>query len=141
MASREEIILALQNLDSIKSDTRQAFVLNHTYDVEPRLVYLTGPYTFDAINTLIAYIQYESSDLDEVYGMDQSEVAVVLVQLYGCELSETPITDAQKIDLYLNWEEWCGLAREVQSIKLFKNERLSGMLQGFIDKWKAKEMP
>ena len=60
-------------------------------------------------------------------------MATVLVELYGCRVSNIPLPNAEEVDMYLNWEEWCGVADKVCSLVIFKNERLPGMLQKFID--------
>ncbi|QHW35554.1 hypothetical protein GZH47_32225 (plasmid) [Paenibacillus rhizovicinus] len=135
---REAILNELAKCDDVNRlmqgmTTRTHFVLTHTHDESPRPLYLNGPYTADAMNVLVAFIQLESWELEETYGMDQTDVAGVLTQLYGCHVSETPLAKPVEIDLYLNWEEWCGVADQVSALQVFQNERLREVLQKYID--------
>lgn len=138
MKYRERILQSLSQGELPKADPARAFVLTHTHDESQRQCYLRAPYTRDVLNVLIAYIQFQSSDLEDVYGMDQTEMVEILCELYDCEAFQEPILVAEEIDLYLNWEEWCGLAEEVQSLSVFSKERLTGMLQKNIDSWNAE---
>lgn len=121
---------AIPKLESLKP-----YVLTHTHDESPRKFYLKAPYSEDTMNVLIAFIQFESNDIDDIYGMDQCDVIEVLKALYGCEPIQESLPEATEIDLYLNWEIWCGVSDRVQALSYLGHEQLKSMLQGFINSW------
>ncbi|AGA60042.1 hypothetical protein Theco_4040 (plasmid) [Thermobacillus composti KWC4] len=132
MKNRAQVIANLKSARSLKDGSSYNYVLTHLYDTSPRPVYVKAPYPADIMNALIAFIQYESADIDPSYGLDQEEVAEVLVLLYECEVSSAPLSRATEIDLYINWEEWVN--SDIQSISLFQRQQLSEILKRYIEK-------
>ncbi|MFC5402352.1 hypothetical protein [Cohnella soli] len=136
---RESVLERMAAVNAIpKLESLQPYALTHTHDESPRQFYIKAPYSEDTMNVLIAFIQFASSELDECFGMDQADIIDVLKELYDCEPSQDPLPDAAEIDLYLNWEIWCGVGDRVQALEYLGHDRLNGILQGFIDTWLKK---
>lgn len=133
MNYRDQVIERLNGSDTLVDGSSYNYVLTHTHDFTPRFFYVIAPYSLDTMNALIAYIQFESCDIEETYGMDQTDVIEVLTKLYNCEKSDKPLDDAYEIDLYLNWEQWVAVSSDVQSVLLFKRENLTELLQQIIN--------
>ncbi|WP_145142101.1 hypothetical protein [Paenibacillus sp. Y412MC10] len=125
--------------DTLFSESHFTYHLTHTYDKEPRKIILTStiePYTMDL---LIAYIQFVASDIDMQYSIDQEEIKRIVKELYSnhsrpddnlYKLDPTPC----EIDLYINWEWWCGQADSIMSYPVFHNDRLQSILEEIIHK-------
>lgn len=144
MNSREQLISELKKAESIKDAElyyAQLFALTHTYDASPdRKVFVITPYSYDTRNALIAYIQYEAAEIDDHYSMDQDEIIEALVKFYDCEKLILPSEDYQEINLYINWEQFCGYAEGIQSIKMFKRDGLTELLKAYIDSYNESQL-
>ncbi|MNW32182.1 hypothetical protein D3C74_91190 [compost metagenome] len=129
----EENSLLISHEDRMQQEPL-TYVLTHTYDHEPRSFFISAPYSFNHMNALIAFIQLESSDIEETYGMDQTEVIKVLSTFYDCQSLEIEDENASEIDLYTNWETWAAPYGDViQEIPQFKREGLADLLKTFIE--------
>lgn len=120
---RESIIEKVKQLESIVGEKYYTYKLSHTYDEEPKPIYIKAKIEPNTMDLLIAYIQFEGSDIDQEYGLGQEEVAPLLVKYFGCEIVSERKRGVRKIDLYENWEIWCGVADKVMEIELFKSNR------------------
>jgi hypothetical protein len=95
---------------------------------------VSAPYTLDTFDVIVAFIQYECSEIEESFGMDQENVIKVLEKFYGCKELETPNrTSYYEVDLYENWEMFCGTADQIQSLELLKREGLKELLMEFVE--------
>lgn len=69
--------------------------------------------------------------------MDQEDVLEVLEKLYDCtgkfSATKEELEDAVEIDLYINWEVYCGCAEDIQSIELLHREGLKELNQKFVE--------
>ncbi|WP_240416716.1 hypothetical protein [Paenibacillus periandrae] len=130
MSRRDEIVNSLRQQNSLSDGMEYSYVLTHTYDLKPRFFYLSAPYPIATMNALIAFIQFECFEIDETYGMDQTDILTVLTQIYECVQTTLVLPHATEIDLNHNWEYWC--SSQVQSIPLFQKEQLRELLQQIV---------
>ncbi|MDN4067667.1 hypothetical protein QYF50_07145 [Paenibacillus vini] len=134
---KQDVLSEVFQHDSLFSATHYTYHLTHTYDNEPRKIILSStiePYTMDL---LIAYIQFVGSDIDMHFSIDQEDVKRIVKELYSnpsetdnnvYTLDPTPC----EIDLYINWEWWCGQSDRIMSHTLFHNDRLQNVLEEII---------
>lgn len=125
---RQEILGQIQSSDLIFTDITNTYKLTHYYDHEPRVFYVKSTIKPEIMEALIAYIQYEMSNVEMEYSMDQTEVIYILKEFYNAADSKRG-KNMTHIDLYWNWEKWCGAARELQSVELFKRDGLKEKLK------------
>ncbi|MGM1044756.1 MAG: hypothetical protein ACQEXX_01280 [Bacillota bacterium] len=146
----KEVVEFIKSKKDLKSEKDFIYYLTHTYDEEQRKVWVKAPYDLETFEVICAFIQYECSEIEQSFSMDQTDVLKVLEQFY--DSSGTFSTDKQakkkaiEIDLYENWEIYCGLADEIQNIELLKREGLNELLNEFVEsfyqvkpEWRPKE--
>jgi len=99
-----------------KSLNMHSYCLTHTYDPKRTRRYVTAPYEPLVFEAICAYIQFESSEIEEAYSISQEDVIEILEKFYGCQKIKR--TRAHQVDLYLNWEYFCASgAQEVDCLK------------------------
>lgn len=140
--NRKEYIQSLITITELpKLDENKVYYLTHTYNHDPnRKLYFLAPYDIDTLNAICAYIQFECSESDMSYSMDESEVIEILETFYECRSSfsaeKRDVKKAQGIDLYINWETHCGSG--VQSVKLLKREGIEDFFKRYIDNFNSQ---
>lgn len=122
--TRETIINQVKNLESIIGDKFYTYKFTHTYDIKPSPIYFKSKLAPNTMDLLIAFIQFEGSDIDQEYGLGQEEVVPLLVKYYDGESAEPKKRGVTEINLYDNWEIWAGVSDKVMGIELFKREGL-----------------
>lgn len=129
----KKIVQSMMSMTELpKLNENKVYYLTHTYNHDPnRKLYFLAPYDINTLNVICAYIQFECSELDMSYSMDESQVIEILEKFYSCRSSfsadKCDVKDAQGIDLYINWETHCG--SNVQSVDSLKRQ---GMVNYFI---------
>lgn len=144
----KEVVELISKKKKLKSTKERTYCLTHIYDEKPRNFWVLAPYSLEVFETICAYIQYECSDIEQSYGMSQEDIVKALEQLYECKAIETPRAGRYyKVDLYENWEIYCGQAGEVQKIETLKREGLRDLLEEFVEsfylekpEWRPKEV-
>jgi hypothetical protein len=116
-----------------KSTNMNPYCLTHYYDEKLRRFYVEAPYDFDTFQAICAYIQYELSELDMTYSMDQTEVIEILETFYDCK--KVKRTRASQVDLYYNWEYFCGVG--LQEVECLKRDGMDVLLQKYVDEFHA----
>lgn len=117
---REAIIEYVNSLPSIfDPEKKYVYKLSHTYDIEPTPLYVESNIIPEAMDLLIMYFQLKMWDIDEVYAFGQEDAVPILCSLYGAKQINTTDKYDMEIDLYINWEKWCGLARTVRNMEMF----------------------
>ncbi len=142
MDKRLEIINKLKKKKNIKFKNLYLFGLTHTYDHDSnRIEFVAAPYSYDTMNILLAHIQHEGAKISQEYSLDQDEIIEVLEKLYGCKRVNT-IEDKSyyKIDLYINWEQFCGVMGEIENIEQIKNHGIEEILTPYIDAYEASQV-
>lgn len=117
------------------SDT-YVYRLTHSYDHQPRNFYVKTNIVPEVMDALIAYIQFEMSEIEMEHDTDQTEVISILKQFYNAQDSKR--SKSVHIDLYYNWEKWCGATEEIQNIEPFHREGLKEALLKLHDESKNK---
>lgn len=113
----KEIVSKLKEVDQLpKSIFTHVYCLTHTYNETNRRSYVESPYDTDEFEAICAYIQFECSEIEQSYSIDQEEVIEILEKFYDCKKIKR--TRAAQVDLYLNWEYFCG--SDVQSVDCLK---------------------
>ncbi|GMX64535.1 hypothetical protein Elgi_38040 [Paenibacillus elgii] len=131
----KSIVEQLKKLSEIPEENKMySYCLTHTYDEKPRRFYVEAPYKSDVFEAICAYIQYECSELEETYSMDQTDVIEILDIFYGCKKSKRAIS--YQVDLYLNWEYFCG--SQLQTVECLKREGMNEYFQKYIDEYLLK---
>ena len=140
MGYREELIEKLKKKKNIKSSKFSFYGLTHTHDHdENRVVYVSAPYSYHTMVALLAFIQFEGCEICQEYDLDQDDIIEVLEKLYDCKkVSALEVKSYQKIDLYLNWELFCGAYDEIRSIDHFKIDGIVEILKPHIDVYLEK---
>ncbi|QNR65402.1 hypothetical protein IAQ67_16030 [Paenibacillus peoriae] len=138
--SRKEFVQSLMSLDELKKlDDNHVYYLSHTYNNDPnRKVYFKAPYDLDTINAVCAYIQFECSEIEMSYSMDESEVIEILEKFYDCSSTFSAdngdVKTAQNINLYINWETHCG--SNVQTVNSLKRKGMDKYFIRYVDSFK-----
>lgn len=131
----EEIVARLKESASLpKEEKSYQYCLTHTYDHEPRRFYIDAPYMPDIFEAICAYIQFECAEIEDTYSMDQTDVIDILEKFYGCKSIKR--TKANQVDLYLNWEYFCG--SQLQTVECLKREGMNEYFQKYIDEYLLK---
>ena len=133
------MIDVVRKMKSVNSSQHYQYHLTHTYDIGDNSVRFSANIAPHVVDLLLAYIQFECSDIDNCYSMSQSELMSIVADLYGEVGIHSKTEETKEIDLYVNWETWCSCAEEVQKIELFKRTELSDRLESIINEWKKKE--
>lgn len=126
----KEIVSRLKEFDQIpKSAMTHDYCLTHTYDEENRKFYVESPYDSEEFEAICAYIQFECSEVEESYAIDQTEVIEILEKFYDCKQSQQ--STAAEIDLYENWEYFCG--SDVQSVECLKRDGMNDYFKKYVE--------
>lgn len=128
----KEITSRLKQCTQIpKSESNHVYCLTHTYDENPRRFYVETPYNADEFEAICAYIQFECSEIEQSYSMDQAEVIEILEEFYDCKKIKR--VKATEVDLYENWEYFCG--SDIQSVDCLKRERMEDYFNKYIEEF------
>ncbi|MBU7316029.1 hypothetical protein [Paenibacillus oleatilyticus] len=131
----EEIVARLKESASLpKEEKSYQYCLTHTHDHEPRRYYIEAPYTPDIFEAICAYIQFECAEIEDTYSMDQTDVIEILEKFYECKSVKR--TKANQVDLYLNWEYFCG--SQLQIVECLKRDGMNEYFQKYIDEYLLK---
>lgn len=132
----DDILNEVLQRDTLFDDNHYTYHLTHTYDKEPRKIIITSNIEPYAMDLLIAYIQYQASEIDMSYGMDQEDIQRIIKEIYSESKKKDNVYNMDltpcEIDLYINWEWWCGRADQVMNIELFHNQKLKTMLEEIV---------
>ncbi|QSF43403.1 bis-aminopropyl spermidine synthase family protein [Paenibacillus tianjinensis] len=133
----KEFIKSMKEWTELKKIDLQLYSLTHTYDEDPkRKLHILVPYDYETFNAICAYIQFECSELETSFSMDQTDIIEVLTKFYDCEecLYQKELLideDAKNIDLYINWESHCGSG--VQEVKVLKRDVMNKYFEKYIE--------
>lgn len=131
---REAVLNYVKGLESIfdKNGKQYVYKLSHTYDISPSPLYVKSSILPEAMDLLLAYMQFKLSNIEEGYALGQEEITPILSSLY--ETAELPKQKKfdYEFDLYINWEQWCGIASQVEEIELFDREELDELLREIV---------
>lgn len=134
MAIREEIIEKVVNQKNIYKKKEKFYVLKHTYDITPTPVIIKTTMNSDTVDLLVAYLQYKADEMKHAYSLHQSDMAELMAEHFDCEVIDQYSGRYYEIDLYENWEYWCGVANKVTEIPHFHNEELLNELNELVNK-------
>lgn len=135
--NRKEFVQSMMLMTELtKIDENKIYYLTHTYNHDPnRKLYFLAPYDLETLNAICAFIQFECSELDMSYTMDEREVIEILERFYDCRSSfsadKGDVKKAQGIDLYINWETHCG--SNVQSVSSLQRNGMDKYFKRYID--------
>lgn len=128
----KDIVNHLRELKELpKSESIHCYCLTHTYDEKKRRFYVEAPYDTEEFEAICAYIQFECSEIEESFSMDQTDIIEILENFYDCKKIKR--TRATQVDLYLNWEYFCGSG--VQSVDCLKRTGMDEYFKKFIEKF------
>ncbi|WP_339193836.1 hypothetical protein MKY95_18920 [Paenibacillus sp. FSL P4-0176] len=134
--TREEIVQLVTKKKNLTQKKINIYCLTHTHDTEPREYWVKAPYSVNVFNTLVAYIQFELSDIEQSYGMDQEDLIKILEQFYDCKQTEKPDRGTYfEIDLYYNWEYFCSAYDDVQKIESMRRLGLKEALADIVERF------
>ncbi|GAB6989561.1 hypothetical protein [Paenibacillus pini] len=60
MKTAKEVVIYVKEKKILKSSKEYIYYLTHTYDYEPRKVWVKAPYDLETFEVICAYIQFES---------------------------------------------------------------------------------
>lgn len=109
------------------------FTLIHTHDRYFK-VHLKTKMDKGVLEMLTAYLQFECSSIDEVFGLSEDQMTEILCKYYDCERL-VACDDTEKIDVHRAWEMWCSQAEKVQSIPAFKREGIHKELKKYVSEY------
>lgn len=114
------------------------FHLTHSYNPEKRITTFVSNINPIIMEVLVAYIQFNGDEVDESHSMDQEEIRSIIKTLYIDTQPNRNVNNLNpvpyEIDLYINWERFCGKADKVMAISLFYQERMKELLKYHIEK-------
>ena len=122
---------------SVYGDLEYYYRFSHAYDHEPATpVYLESKVQFHTMEVLVAYLQFECSDIEESFDLGQENLANILVKFFDGKIVTADLLSksSYEIDLYLNWEEWCSMASIIQEMELFERDGLKDYLRELVEK-------
>ncbi|MGP3788446.1 hypothetical protein [Paenibacillus sp. 1A_MP2] len=131
--TRENRLHEVLQKKKLNSHTLYAYMLTHTYGFEDTICIMNSSIEPQIMEFLIAYIQLQASDIDPHYGMSEDEVMDIVLMLYDnpVEIIEYD-PDICEIDLFLNWETWCGYDKEIMDMELFRQDELQSVLRNIV---------
>lgn len=136
--SRLKLIERINALTDLHSKETYTYRLTHRYDHTPRKFYIQAnipPFVMDA---LIAFLQFEAAEKLQEYNMDQIEAIAILKDFYNVQ--ECKRSKSTEIDLYYNWEWWCGVANQLSDVKLFQRDGLLEKFKQLYEKTTSEEV-
>lgn len=147
----KRVVEYVKSKNELKDDKDYIYFLTHTYDEESRKIWVKAPYKPETFEVICAYVQYECSDIEQSFSMDQTDVIKVLEQFYDCSGTFSAAKEdkrkAVEIDLYENWEIYCGLAGDIQDIDLLRRDGMKEVLGEFVElfyqakpEWRPEEI-
>ena len=114
LKSNQQYIRHVENKENLKLDYYNLFELSTHPDDSDDPVYIYAPYDFETFDVICAYIQFNAFEVDENYGMSETDVIEILIEFYDCSLeSDCGHVDVYYMDLFENWEHFCGQYDEV----------------------------
>ncbi|WP_063562920.1 hypothetical protein [Paenibacillus sp. O199] len=135
MTAKQVVEMVMGKL-KLKDDKLKLYYLTHTYDEKQSRVWVKAPYDQETFEVICAHIQYECFEIEESYGMSQEDVLKVLENLYECSGTFSSTKDEKRkaieVDLYQNWEIYCGLANDIQDIELLKRAEMNETLKDIV---------
>lgn len=135
--NKTEVVEYAKNKEDLKSDKCYIYYLTHTYDEKSRKIWVKAPYEQEIFEVICAYIQYECAEIEESFSMDQKDVLEVLEKHYGCtgnfSIAKEDKKKAQEINLYHNWEIYCGKAEDIQNIASLRRDGMKELLAKFVE--------
>ncbi|WP_338657319.1 hypothetical protein V6B14_22395 (plasmid) [Sporosarcina psychrophila] len=130
---RQEQIKKVDESKSIFGKKEYYYLLNHTYDLKPSSICFKSKINFEAMELLVANLQFKAEGIKEPYSFEQSDMRNILIDHFQCEGEPESPRVYNHIDLYLNWEKWCGVADLVSSIGHFQKEEVLRDLEKLIN--------
>lgn len=116
-----------------RPNTYKDYVLTHTYE-DHSGVFLSCPMTINEIDLLIAYVQFKADELKHAFHTSVDNLSKILIEVFGAKKVEN-VNKVNCIDLYENWEYWCPMAKEVEGIPLFKdNKKLNDFIARMVER-------
>lgn len=132
-----DIVEYVQTKGNLESDVNYLYFLTHTYDEQQRKIWVKAPYDYETFNVICAYIQFECAEFEQSFSIDQTDVLEVLKKYYDCTGNFSVVKEdkrkAKEINLYLNWEQFCGCAEKIQSIESLHREGMNELLYKFVE--------
>jgi hypothetical protein len=132
--TKENVINKVDLLENIFEKRPTYFMFNHTYDISPRPVYMKTHLGYDTVDLLAAYLQLKADEMEHAYSLDQVDMVNLMVKHFDCEILDSEPEDYYHLDLYENWEWWCGVADQVEAIHHFNKEELIADLVELVNK-------
>lgn len=132
--TREDQIKKVMDAKSIFGKKENYFVLSHTYDTSVSLVLLKSKMTNLSMELLVAYLQFKADEIKHAYSFHQTDMEAILVRHFQCEKPPYYPEKWKHIDLYENWEKWCGISGMVDSIHHFKDENVLSDLENLVNR-------
>lgn len=127
---RKAIIEYVNSLPSIFApENKYIYKLSHTYDITPTSLYVESNIIPEAMDLLIAYFQFKMWDIDDMYSFGQEDAVPILCELYNIKQIEETDNINVEIDLYENWEKWCGFSREIENMNILHRDGLQEALE------------
>lgn len=90
----------------------------------------------EEFDLLLAYIQFEGEDVEDLYPLIPIDMANDLLPLYGCKKVEPQEIEDDDFEIDLTWnrERNCGKAFEIQAMEKFHNPKLKPALVKVFEK-------
>ena len=139
---RELIIKTIKELESLYSPNGTIYYLSHFYSIEPSKTYIKSTLPSRVVNLFIAYLQFKASEYLEEFSLGEEQAADMMVKYLKAE----KVNDIQpnfEIDLYFNWEDWCGTADKITSLDVFNfnglDEDLKQMVEEYVKEMESQE--
>ena len=130
-----EQINKVNKLKSIYGKREHYYVFTHTYDtITPTPVYIKSNIRPKLMDLLVAFIQFKASNILMEYEIYQTDLKDLLIKHFNCEEVMYVNHTFTEIDLYLNWEYWCSVAENVESINHFNKTELLADIEKLVKK-------
>lgn len=129
---RERIIDHVKGMENLYSTEEYVYHISHMYSVEPSKTYVKTKLRSEVVDLFIAYLQYKSSEHYMEYSLEEEKAADILVKYFNAEKVNAKKYDYD-IDLYENWEYWCGIADKVLSIQRFNLKGLDEEIKQMVE--------
>lgn len=120
---RDQAVERIQGLSTIYGEEKFIYKISHFYDIIPFDAFVSVNIAPENMQMLVASIQFLGHEMDHSFSLDQRDVVKLIKKHFNGKTVSKKAKESQpvyKIDLFENWEDWCGRAGELVLVEGFE---------------------
>lgn len=133
---RDQAVARIQELTSIYEEEKFIYKISHFYDIIPFDAFVSVNIAPENMQMLVASIQFLGHEMDHSFSLDQRDVVKLIKKHFNGKMVSKKAKESQpvyKIDLFENWEDWCGRAGELVLVKGFDLSKIVEDLKKIVE--------